>query len=223
MKTRFTANPRRALTLVEVLVVIAVVIVLVALLLPALMEARVRSCRINCCNNLKQIALAFRIWAEDNGCEYPMQVSTTKGGTMELVPSGLVFPHFQVMSNELNTPKLMVCPDDRARKAATNFTPNFNDSHVSYFVGVDATPSQPAMLLSGDRQLTLNHVPLKPGLHSLGTNQNVGWPKQIHWNKKSRNTGNVVLVDGSVHQPDGVGLRALLQASGVATSRLAIP
>lgn len=78
------------------------------------------------------------------------------------------------------------------------------------------------MLLSGDRQITLDRVRLSPGLRSLSPNQNLGWPKQIHWYKDSRNTGNIVLVDGSVHQIDAPGLREFLEKSGV-TNRLAIP
>jgi len=77
--------------------------------------------RINCANNLKQVGLAFRTWAIDNDGRFPMQVSVTNGGTMELVSSGLVFPHFQVMSNELSTPKILFCRADTQRTNANNF------------------------------------------------------------------------------------------------------
>src|ERR1039458_3374995 len=39
-------------------------------------------------NNLKQIGLAFRIWAGDNGDQFPFNVSQTKGGTHELCEIG---------------------------------------------------------------------------------------------------------------------------------------
>ena len=102
------AGARRAFTLTELVVVIAMVLLLALLVLPALKDARKRSSRIGCLNNLKQVGVAFRLWGGDNAERYPMASPVTNGGTMELIPSGSVFPHFQVMSNEVNTPKILV-------------------------------------------------------------------------------------------------------------------
>ena len=141
---------RRALTLVDLLVAIAVVAVLALLLLPALARAKPRAKRITCVNSLKQVGLAFRLWV-GNGDRYQMRESVTNGGTMEWVASGEVWPHFQVMSNELNTPKLLVCPAD-TRQPAPSWA-SLSNSNISYFVGLDADETQPPGFLSGDSNL----------------------------------------------------------------------
>lgn len=207
----------RAMTLAEVLVVMAMLGLLIALILPALSKPTAKS-RINCGNNLKQVGLAFRIWSGDNGDQFPMSVSTNAGGTMELVSLGNVFPHVQVMSNELNTPKIVVCPQDLRRQAATNFLAGFTDAHISYFVGLDAEETQTQMLLAGDSNLEVDSKTVSPGLLNLWTNSAAGWTAERHVRR-----GNVAFADGSVQQYTNAGLREALVNTGVATNRLAIP
>jgi prepilin-type N-terminal cleavage/methylation domain-containing protein len=228
----FTVQVNRAFTLVELLVVIAIIIILAAVLLPPLAQPKARAAKINCVNNLKQVGVAYRTWALDNSDKYPAQVSITNGGTMELVLSGIVYPHFSVMSNELSTPKILVCPDDTARQksvattfsstvpAGSGYTRAFNsDASVSYFVGVDAADTSPLMLLSGDANIGLDGVGPTPGLQSFATNSSVSWYQPRHEKGKK---GNIGLADGSVEAFNSKELRKALTASG-ATNRLAIP
>ena len=98
-------------TLIELLVVIAVIGVLAGILLPTLAKAKLKSQQTGCVSNLKQIGLAARVWALEN---------------KDILPSD-----FLTMSNELSTPKILVCPGDKARKPANGW-PEFNASNVSY-------------------------------------------------------------------------------------------
>lgn len=61
---------RRALTLVEILVVVAILLLLTALLLPVLAQARKRSYESVCVNNLRQLGVAWLAYTQDYG-EYP--------------------------------------------------------------------------------------------------------------------------------------------------------
>jgi prepilin-type N-terminal cleavage/methylation domain-containing protein/prepilin-type processing-associated H-X9-DG protein len=60
-------SARRAFTLIELLVVIAIIAILMAILMPALQRAREGGKRAACLSNLKQITLAWNMYADENG------------------------------------------------------------------------------------------------------------------------------------------------------------
>jgi type II secretory pathway pseudopilin PulG len=211
---RFCSN---GFTLVALLVIVAVLAILAAMLLPALARAKQKSSKIGCVNNLKQCGLAFRIWEGDNNDKYPMDTPMANGGTKEYVTGADMFRHFQVMSNELSTPKILICPAD-TRTVAANFT-RLKNQNVSYFVGLDAKDEFPQRFLDGDRNIT-GGSELENGILKLVPGGPAGWTTAIH-----NNSGNVGLADGAVMSFLNSGLREALKNSGVPTNtwRIALP
>ncbi len=214
-------NKKGAFTVVDLLVV--VVIVVIIFLLAAFFHsggsrAPAKAVRINCVNNLKQVGLAFRLWGGDHNDLYPMQFLTNSTGAPLFADATNGFRYFQVMSNELSTPKILICPADKKRAAATNFTGDFTGARISYFVGLDANETtHPSAFLSGDRNITNGQMPLN-GVLELTTNQNIGWTGEIH-----DHTGNLGVADGSVQQVTDNGLNSFANHTGFATNRLLFP
>ena len=216
MKPRLPNEQNTALTKVEVVVIVAVVVLLGCLAFTALIKARHRSEAI-CCNcNLKQIGTAFRIWEEDHSNLFPMQISTNSGGVQEYLSIGETFRTFQVMSNELSTPIILVCPQD-LRRHATNFSIGFSNTNVSYFVGLVTNDANYSMFLSGDRNI-IGGTKQANGILEITTNQIIGWGTDLH-----NGMGNIALADGSVQATIPSNLNELFQQTGASTNRFAIP
>jgi prepilin-type N-terminal cleavage/methylation domain-containing protein len=216
MKTRRAENRSKAFTLLELLLVILVLVILAAIFLPSPGPSNIKAKRINCVNNLKEIGLAMKVWEGDHDDKYPMETSVTNGGTMELANGKNLWRNFVVMSNELSTPKLLVCPADSAHKAATNFA-SLNNANISYFLNLDASDIAPQMILSGDDNFLVNGKPVQPGLLNLWTNTSVAWSKDRH-----HFVGNIGLADGSVQEVTANGLASAI-SNAAAPSRLVIP
>jgi len=137
---------------------------------------------------------------------------------MELANGNTAWINFAIMSNELSTPKILICPADKTRFSATNFTTDFNNNKVSYFVSLDASSDQPEMFLSGDENFAVSGIPVKSGLLELSTNIAISWTAARH-----KFVGNIGLADGSVEQITTTNLEQAIQSAGVAKNRLAIP
>jgi type II secretory pathway pseudopilin PulG len=193
-----SSNRTPAFTLLELLVVFATLAILAVTVFPAMARVRGASSRVACADNLKQIGVAFNTWKVSHSGNYPMNVFNSQGGPPSgssstlstlraLASSGssaapYTYTTFGVMSNELSTPKILICPSDE-RSAHSNFvmhvtgfagaqfafpsTPNtttdndpayFNNFKLSYFLGVTALDANPQMILAADRNLWGDHT-----------------------------------------------------------------
>jgi prepilin-type N-terminal cleavage/methylation domain-containing protein/prepilin-type processing-associated H-X9-DG protein len=72
---------RDGFTLLELLVVIAIIAILAALLLPALTKAKEQGQGVQCLSNQKQMALAWKLYVDDNKTQFPANVNV--GGEVE--------------------------------------------------------------------------------------------------------------------------------------------
>lgn len=222
-----TTRNKSGFTFVDLMLVIACLVMVGFFVLPALV-CRPHHHHISCTNHLKQVGLAFRIWAGDNNHKMPMSVSVTNGGAMELANKGSAFAIFTVMSNELNTPKILFCPNETnpKRKYAVMFgssasldaKPFTATNNLSYFVGLDAEDTKPLTMLAGDDHFNVVGLKPKSGLLALSTNAVVEWRNERHPKQ-----GNVVLADCSVMGFSTPAFRQALIQTGIATNRLAMP
>ena len=69
---KHTSAPRRAFTLIEILVVIAIIGILSAILFPVLSRAREGGRKTACLSNMKQLGLAFQQYTQDSRGKYPL-------------------------------------------------------------------------------------------------------------------------------------------------------
>ena len=206
-----------ALTLLEVIVVVGILAVLVLMILgtyagPA---SRLKAQKIRCTSNLKQLGMSYRVWEGDHLDSYPMSVSLTNGGSMELAQTGNVVLTYLIMSNEISAPQILWCPADTAHQKCETFA-RLSISNISYFVNVDASEANPQEVLTGDSNLEINGQPVKSGLVSIWTNDFVSWQPNRHGK-----SGNIGMADGSVQSATTHGLTVYFRDIG--TNRLAIP
>jgi len=97
---------------VSIAMTVVMIPLLAAMMLPALAKAKGKAQTVSCVNNMKQIGLAARLWSNDHNAKLP--------------------PDFLSMSNELATPRILICPGDRSKTPAADWSQFDQNQNVSY-------------------------------------------------------------------------------------------
>ncbi len=216
MNISFCSKRNAAITLLDILAVIVVFGVLLAVLSRRYVLEKNKAQRIHCTNNLKQIGSSFNSWADLYQGTFPTFLYDPNGSPMEFDSGPNAWRHFRIASLRLLPPRFFICPADSERSVASNYI-SFNNSNVSYFVGLPKDRSVPGMLIAGDRNIT-NGTPLKDGILELTASQPGGWTRDLH-----NQIGNFTLADGSVQQASRSTLQQTVTSAGTATNRLLMP
>jgi len=193
---------------------LAVVVVLAMVFMRSVpTDRRAKAGRIKCANNLKNVGLAFRIFATDNGDRFPGSLVMSNVTDLTSINIEGVYG---LITNELSTPKILFCPADSDRRAAESWA-NYSATNASYFVSLSAKESVPQAFLAGDRNMQVNGK-LASRLLPLTSNDVAVWTGDIHADQ-----GNIAMGDGSVQQMTSARLKGSVRDLGGITNYLVFP
>jgi type II secretory pathway pseudopilin PulG len=227
VKRQNVSSEEGAFSLIELLAMILILGIIIAIAVVTLSRSKVRVSRIKCVNQLKNIGLAYRIFATDHNDDFPFQVLASNGGTLGYEND--IVKQFLALTNELSTPRLLFCPTRTFGKTngtkwyasqATTWS-ELTITNIDYFLNLDARENIPGRILAGDNCVRINGE-LGHGLKVIAPNDSLSFPNPVH-DKPAGATGNAVFSDGSVQQFESTEWPAMLNRGALATNRFLFP
>lgn len=207
MLAKINDRKTHGFSILELVVIVSVIAGMSAFYMQTTARAKAKAKQIRCVSNLRQVGMAFEIFAQEHGAQYPMNVPFRQGGSKEFVPTLDAYPHFQVLSNTLELPPVLLCPADGLRQKAANWG-TLSNEHISFFIGLDASPGKSDDILSGDRNGTNQIITYGIALR-MTVNDAAEWSNSTHGNE-----GNILFSDGRVEQLNNRQLNDALKLHG---------
>ena len=126
--TMLSLRRGKGFTLIELLVVIGIIALLVAMLLPALTKAQEASRRASCLSNLRQVHLAFHLYALENKDAVPLGHRSRSKQFNSMVYSfttkSWVLFGLLCQAKQIRTPQILFCPSENNPKFMYNTEAN---------------------------------------------------------------------------------------------------
>jgi len=197
-------DPGRAFTVIELLVVIAIVAILAGLMLPTLDRSKAHAYNMACVNNLRQLGIATRAYADDNHERLP---------SAEILPSQPIDPQRPLpricdvlsayIGKTAGTPSdsgtVFKCPADRkGRFASEGSSYEWNIDLNGHRIDETRTDSAFLLLERGNPAAGITNfvVTLPPGTTPFLLDYEAVHPRPVKFGK------NVVFMDGHVAAMD---------------------
>jgi len=219
---RLTGADDCAFTRTELLATLAALFLLGAVALPLLASSKPRSERVLCLNNLRQIGVAMNLRATETDNLYHWRVPVANGGVSGHAQQGNTWFQFAWVSNELATPRILMCPADKAKKLATSWGiednggflhASYRNLAASYGIGLDAFSDNPNHVLSGDRNMDTRILagcsagPTGVPTFLVPSDLRTKWTHNIHFS-----SGNALFTDGRALELSNKELREAINA-----------
>jgi hypothetical protein len=207
----------QAITRTEVLAIVFVVCIGLGFV-PRLARLTAKTARVKCVNNLKNVALAYRVFATDFDGHFPFETPTAKGGTFEW--SNNIVAQFLALTNELTTPLILNCPTRTIPQPSVRSWPSLNRSNISYYIALSARPEQTNLILTGDAGFSVDGALATNRLVQITRANRIEYPRRFHGDADA---ANVAMSDGSVHQFPSGGFARWQRISPISTNLILVP